>query len=374
MSGSRRLLLVSWGRGNGHITRLLAISRAFHAQGWECVLLGHDEPVHDELTRHSGVSRVVRYPKWAEEADPWTLWGDQTFVERSVAFDSSVVADVKPDRVINDNRLSMLISCAASGTPVVTLCQDNQVPGHCFGDGPVSDIWTSPIPGVNSVLSVRGLPTIRDDLRELFRFGRIAIPSSPDLDPIRVEDAGVDLVYTGPLGAVVAGADGQDLLFYRTVGRVDEEFVDAFGDWRGRVYVATGDARAAAELDHVPSWISVATLWDLAELAPTLGAVVHHGGHGITTTCLSSGIPAVVLPGHNPERRSNAERGRGLGLAEVLEPTSAEGTLWGPCVDVTGDRPGWSVVRAAADRTLRSVRPIRRSAARITTDLVEVLT
>ncbi|SFR35473.1 UDP:flavonoid glycosyltransferase YjiC, YdhE family [Microbacterium azadirachtae] len=343
------VLLVSWGRGNGHITRLRRIGRAFAAEGWRSVFLSHTSATHVAALDDDDAS-VTYYPDWADTADPWTRWSDPEFLSRSVDFDRTVIRAVSPDRIVNDNRLSMLIAAQLEGIPVTSLCQDNQLPGHRYAGKDVAEIWIFPVSAVNRLMSSHGLPGIHQDVRELFARGRIAIPGTPEFEPVESQLAGaLDVVHTGPLTPLISGPPAlpQDLLFYRTVGSIEDDFVRAFEDWPGTIYVATGEPRAVAQpgIDRV----RLAPLWDLAVIGAALRAVVHHGGHGTTTACIAAGIPAVILPGHNPERFANGLRAQDRDLARVLPPDSVEGTRWGPAVDTTGDRPAWSLVRRAID-------------------------
>ncbi|WP_146076844.1 glycosyltransferase [Rathayibacter sp. AY1A5] len=343
------VLHVSWGRGNGHVTRLVAIGRAFHSAGWDCVLLGRQNAVHDRLVSKAGIFTTAYYREGVADIDPWAEWGDPGVFDKAVVADVAVLQRFRPDRVINDNRLSMIVACASLSIPIVTLCQDNQLVGYRYQGEGVSEIWTGPLMAVNEALGRRGLPLVDRDVRELFERGLIAIPSAPSLDVMESRVGMREVVFTGVLGPVKAGLHGSGLLFYRTVGGIDSEFLHAFENWEGEIYVATGDQASADSYRHVPDAIHVAALWDLEEVFPELAAVVHHGGHGIATTCVASGVPAVILPGHNPERRSNGYRVELSGWGKVLGPLSAEGTRWGPAVDVTGDRPPWSDVRGAVD-------------------------
>jgi UDP:flavonoid glycosyltransferase YjiC (YdhE family) len=130
-----------------------------------------------------------------------------------------------------------------------------------------------------------------------------------------------------------------------------DDFVDAFTTWRGTVYIGTGSSEAAHNLSSVLSShpFRVAPLWELEDIAPTLKAAIHHGGHGITMTCAASGLPSIVLPGHNPERQLNGLRAERVGLARILLPESESPFEWGPAVDQTSHRPSWVRIRAAIE-------------------------
>ncbi|MCS5509372.1 hypothetical protein NY546_08715 [Curtobacterium flaccumfaciens pv. flaccumfaciens] len=366
--------LVSWGRGNGHITRLVNIATAFAEQDWDVDLLTHANATHQTLVDQACIRSVQHYPAWADDADPWTDWSSPEFLSRSVELDRRYLRELQPSRVVHDNRLSLTIACLMEGVPFVTLCQDNQIPGFTY-DGTVAPIWTAPVDAINAMLQTCGLLAIETDARELFTRGRIAIPSTPELDPVP-RSANLDLVYTGPLQRLRNRAsDPVDVLLYRTVGHDEGSFISAFSDWPGRILVATGDEASSQALEEAlrATAAEVAPMWDLDEVGPNLAAVVHHGGHGITTAMITAGIPTVVLPGHNPERQSNAERAAMHSASIVLPPPIAQPATWGPAVDVTGDIPAWSVVRDAVDSVRHTPRR-RPGFDTAPTDLVKALT
>lgn len=355
---TKRLLLASWGRGNGHITRLLQIGKAFQRANWDVVVLTHNDAIHVDKIRSADM-RAVTYPQWADDADPWASWHLPDFLRRSVEWDLDILGKLQPDRVIHDSRISLTVACPMAGVPLVSVCQDNQLPGFMYGNQPIAPIWTQPVRAVNAFLREQSLPEIDRDIRELYLRGRIAIPSSPDFDPIDGYEAGADVVHTGVLSALPPSrGEARNLLFYRVVGLDLDDFVDAFATWSGTIYIATGSAEFARKLSPLLSGqpLQIAPLWELENIAPTLRATVHHGGHGITMTCAASGIPSVVLPGHNPERQLNGLRAEKVGLARILLPESDSPFEWGPSVDQTSHRPPWALVRAAIDEL-----PSRRS-------------
>ncbi|ROS50232.1 hypothetical protein EDF50_2020 [Frigoribacterium sp. PhB24] len=293
------------------------------------------------------------YPPWAEAVDPWLSWSDPDVLMRAVELDRQTLRDVAPSMVINDCRIPMVIAALAEGIQFATICQDNQVPGYCYDGSTIPATWTLPVDAINKVLALLEIDPIADDARWLFARGTMAVPSTAELEPIvgpYVEE--LDIVHTGLLNkqASTSGSRAADLLFYRTAGSADEEFLAAFADWNGSIYIATGETMVgAAPGEPSRGRVQIGTLWDLDAIGPGLRAVVHHGGHGTTLRCIAEGIPAVVLPGPNPERTANGERAERLGRAIVMHADVNTGPVWGPAVDVTGDRPAWSDVRAALD-------------------------
>lgn len=353
MSTKNRILLVSWGRGNGHVARLLSIGAALSTTGAKCVVLTHNVGMHADLIERAGYE-AVKYPDWADKADPWTQWGDESFLSHSIEHDLHVIEQYSPHLVVNDNRISTIIACAIADIPVVTLCQDNQIPGHTYAEEDLAPIWTEPIQAVNAQLVKNGITCIADDLRWIFALGRIAIPSEPEYEPVDSKSTALDIVHLGALSTIPAQArkEQKDLLFYRTVDHIGPDFLESFGAWDGKLFVAAGDEDRLKSISrpNLPANVKIAPLWDLREIGGGLRAIVHHGGHGISTTGIASGIPAVVLPGANPERRANGDRAAALGLATVLLPDAFTGPMWGPAVDVTRDRPAWAEVQAAVSR------------------------
>jgi hypothetical protein len=134
------------------------------------------------------------------------------------------------------------------------------------------------------------------------------------------------------------------------------DFFNAFADLASRIHIATGNAGVTAQLReslkgrsfHIESFV------DFEQLRPLLGVGVIHGGHGTSLTCISTGLPAVILPGDNPERALNGERLANNGFGRVLGFDGSITTSWGDSVDVTGKVPEWRMIRSAVDEILAS--------------------
>jgi UDP:flavonoid glycosyltransferase YjiC (YdhE family) len=356
---SPRAIFASWGNGSGHITRVVDLADRARAEGWDVTVVTRPLPLHLDLIGRYG-HPFIAIPGNLVPADPWTCWLETGFLEESVAWDRRLIASIEPDIVIHDARISTMIAAAESGTSYVSICQQNALAGFEYPGLGTQAVWTEPIGVVNAQLRKSKLPLLEKDVRDLFLRGRILVPSIPEIDPIPEKLAGYDIVHVGPLRARGAARplgrapSGKDVFFYRTVGPGTdyEQFAAAFGDIASQVHIATGDPAITEELqhkiaDHHP--FQIATFTDIDALRPRLGAAVIHGGHGISLTCINLALPAVVLPGDNPERNLN---GRGLaacGFGRVLGVDASFSINWAASVDVTGHVPSWQAVRDEVD-------------------------
>lgn len=359
---SGRVILFSWGNGTGHITRLVDMADRARAEHWDVTIATRSHPLHLDLIGKYG-HPLISYPGDLVPANPWACWADSGFLEKSVDWDRDLIGSIKPDLVIHDNRVPTMIAAAESQTKYASICQQNQLPGFDYPRLGTEATWTAPVPAVNARLAKSKLRLVAGDIRSLYKRGRILLPSIPEIDPIPEELAANDIVHIGPLRVrdsarprrwVPRGdANGQDVFFYRTIGPGTdlEQFGDAFGDIADRVHVVTSNSAITQQLQkRLKGYpFHVATFTDLDELRPRLGAAVIHGGHGITLTCVSMALPAVVLPGNNPERNLNGSRLVASGFGTVLGIDASFATSWGESVDVTGCVPAWQTVRDAVE-------------------------
>lgn len=74
----KRLLLTSWGRGHGHITRLEKIGRAFGDEGWIPMIYGHSNSMH--------VKRIVDAGWQYECYEPWLKLSTRGLIGIGLAF------------------------------------------------------------------------------------------------------------------------------------------------------------------------------------------------------------------------------------------------------------------------------------------------
>jgi UDP:flavonoid glycosyltransferase YjiC (YdhE family) len=383
---TRRALLVSWGNGSGHITRVVDLADRARAEGWDVTIVTRSHPLHLDLIGRYGYP-VIRFPDELVPVDPWTCWADSGFLEDSIDWDRRLITSIEPDLVIHDNRVATMIAAAESGTNYASVCQQTHLPGFEYPGLGTETIWTEPIPAVSARLRKSTLPPLEADIRELYLRGRILLPSIPEIDPIPDRLATRDVVHIGPLRARGAArpsrpagptrpASGKGVFFYRTVGPGTdfEQFVAAFGDIADRVHLATSDPAMTELLRNQLAGqpFHIATFTDVDELRPRLGAAVTHGGHGISLTCISLALPAVVLPGNNPERNLNGRALAACGFGRVLGVGASFSINWAASVDVTGHVPSWQAVRAEVDALAGTELPPRALAIadRVNTELV----
>jgi UDP:flavonoid glycosyltransferase YjiC (YdhE family) len=364
---SRRVVFFSWGNGAGHITRLLDLADRALAEDWKTVIATPVNRLHLQLIEQSGHAFVC-YPEDLVPTDPHSCWTDRDFLDKSFYWDSALLRSTKPLQVVHDSRLPTMIAAAESNISYASICQEVQLPGFAFPGLGTSPVWTRPVQTVNARLQRSGLAGINGDMRELYIRDRILVPSVPEIDSIPEALAANDIVYVGPLRGRVATTDqsrvssAQDeiterrIFFYRTVGPGTDYrgFVDAFGDMASRIYIATGNPEITAYLREALRGHSfnIATFVDVDELAPHLGAGVIHGGHGVSLTFISAGVPVVILPGSHPERAQNGRRLAVNGFGKVFGPHASLALGQANSVDVTGEVPEWRIIRDAVNELL----------------------
>jgi UDP:flavonoid glycosyltransferase YjiC (YdhE family) len=362
---SHRVIFFSWGNGSGHITRLVDLADRAQAEGWDVMIATLSNPLHLDLIRKSGHA-FTSYPDHLVPADFWECWRDSGFLGESISWDRELIGSVKPDIVIHDSRVPTMIAAAESNAKYASICQHTQLPDFDYPRLGTEAKWAALAPAINERLRKSKLRPVEGDIRGLFKRGRILVPSIPEIDVIPETLAASDIVHVGPLRVRPAARPrarrppgdlgGRDVFFYRTVGPCTDwaEFAGAFGDIADRVHIATGNPAITARLQEtlVDYPFHVATFLDVDGLRPRLGAAVMHGGHGITLACVALALPAVVLPGNNPERNLNGSRLAANGFGRVLGIDTSFATRWGDSVDVTGYVPAWQTVRNTVDALL----------------------
>lgn len=323
-----KLLLVPWGRGMGHITHCLAISKEVIKNDKNGVIYIVADSRWETLIKNFGAYLEV-FPSELTSMHPWKEWDNIEHVRRSLAADLYLLKKVKPDIVIHDQRLTMPIACAMVGIPCIMLAQCQQSPDFLYTpDGGSWAFWKETSATFNVVLHENGLPLIEQDVRELIFRYPVIIPSIPEFDPIADKWRGKPIWYTGPL--LLAIGDTLPLSIYKEnstkpvvflygVVHTQEdlnEIIKVFSDDKFNLMI-TGAPDNLVVSEHN---IQIHGFINALSFLPNCVAAVIHGGHGSCMTLIESGTPAIVLPGshHELERNWNGQRLEMMGIARCL--------------------------------------------------------
>lgn len=353
MSPPSKAVLFPWGRGAGHIVRVLALAELLADRyGTASIIVAED--AWDGLVRAAGFPRV-RLPDVAYRYGPWSGWDDLRHVQRSVDADARIIREQDADLVVHDARWSAPVAAAMCGVPAATVVQTNMFPGFAFA-GRDNKLWESCVPAFNAVLSACGQETLHRDVRELFLRTTMLLPSLPGFDLVPPEYA--ELVqHVGPLvhrppnrphtGVERTVVDRPTAYVYGVVTQqVELEQLLRALDERGFSVVLGALPKGLVVPDWARQVVQSTGFVDVSSVLPSCALAVVHGGHGTAQSVLLAGVPVLCLPseGHD-ERWFNAERLRCLGVA------------------VIGDgRERWEQIGDLIDRTLDDV--VLRAAAR----------
>lgn len=368
----RTILLAAWGHNNGHITHCVALGHAARRQGWKVVIAHHEDPMHLQLVKDAKCESAIYPAELLAVDDMWSCWHDGSYIQASVEADLHIMEKANPDVVVHDLRLSLPIAAHAAKIPHAAIAHQVQLPGFSYPALGMSSLWMNGIEAFNSVLMSYKQQSIDRDLRELIGRGRVLIPSVPDFDPIPTPDHIASVIYIGPLSAAFGkipadlATDGNcvrdGVFLYRTVGINSSlpDFCNAFADLSDRVFIATGSDKLADELQKNCSGTGfrIRAFWNMDAIHNYVSVAVHHGGPGTVLSCVQRGIPAVTLPGDNPERCMYGEKLASLGLGVSLPSGASLNTSWHSAVDTAGEAPFWPDVRRLID-WLRGDREIR---------------
>ncbi|HEU5111608.1 MAG TPA: hypothetical protein VFT95_23970 [Micromonosporaceae bacterium] len=327
-----------------------------------------DNPHHLKMIRQVGLEALV-YPPEVHPSDMWACWSDEAYVKESIRADLELIERTGAVAIAHDSKLSVPMSAAIAGIGCVSICQIQQCLNFEYaGMGPV-ELWQRGLDGINRVLASHGQPPVERDLRELYLRGVTMLPSVPEFEPLPEGFPVESARYVGPLTGLsvseaiadrsdladdVSDDRGQGVFFYRTIGVNPSlpEFRAAFEDLGDRVYVATGLPRRAEELSRAcaGTGFQIRDMWDMNVIRRRAAVSVIHGGHGSCMSCLETGLPAVVLPGDNPERGTNGASLAALGVAVNLPAAASYHINWGQTVETSGAVPPWSQTRSHVNR------------------------
>ena len=168
-----------------------------------------------------------------------------------------------------------------------------------------------------------------------FRPGPVEAARPDDIPPWLARLGDAPLVYV-TLGTVFNLESGD--LFMRVLAGLRELPV--------HVVVTVGSQIDPDELGSLPENIHVARFIPQSTVLPFCSAVVSHGGSGSVIGALAHGLPQVVIP-MGADQPLNAKRCDELGVAQVLDPMTADGTAVRDAVSAVLSDPGY---RIAAER------------------------
>lgn len=351
---------MAWGHNNGHIAHCAAIGREAARRGWRAVIAHDGNVLHSRLVEECGCESV-RYPPALVPAEMWHSWRDEPYLRAAVGADLDLIDKYSPSVVVHDVRMSTPIAACAARIACMSVCHQPLLPGFAYPELGVSELWLRGIAEFNKVLASFGQQPIAGDLRELLVRGLVLIPSVPELDPPLDTVPHESLRYVGPLTAPAPhGVDVPDRLerdavfFYRTVGPNASlpEFCEAFADLGDRVFIATGAEDSARELRErcAPYGFRIRAFWSMAAVGAQASVAVHHGGPGMSLSCLDGGMSSLIIPGDSPERGLYGSRISSLGVGMTLSAGASFSSSWHSAVDLTGPPTSWSHIRALTTR------------------------
>lgn len=322
------ILLVTWGKGYGHITRCLPIARAAAAAGHRVVigteqrLVPRVSEANNEASSEAGTETRIETIARANVSGVgslgglgphWQGWDRPEQVAAAIEEDIALLQQAGADVVLSDTRLTMPAAARLLGIPCVTIAQGTQLPGFIYpGRDRPSSLWISTVAAFNEVLAARGLPRLEHDLREIFLWGDIIVPSIPAFDPIADDPRLARVVHTGPLLWRAPGARGREalrprdpaLFLYEAIDGEPEldAFLHAFQGSRFHLIFAGAHFRSGSRPRDVPA-ASFEAFVDAADLLPACHASLIHGGYGSCLSALAAGCPALVFSREKPGNR-----------------------------------------------------------------------
>jgi UDP:flavonoid glycosyltransferase YjiC (YdhE family) len=272
-----------------------------------------------------------------------------------VEAERALLARVKPDLVVGDFRLTLSVSAALAGVPMLSLINAHWSPGHpCRFPAPRAGIFRrlplalrEPLFALGRPLGyglfARPLDNLRrrhglaplGDLRELYTAGDYcAYLDLPELVPLRRVPAGH--FYLGPLAWTpraarpvrLDGLDPRRPLAYVSMGSSGDEGLlpGVLGALAAAGFnvVLSGieHARAEAWRQSVPGLngrLLAARRMDPGPALARAAVTVCHGGSGTVYQSLARGVPVLSLP-HNPDQGLVAQSVEAAGAGRTLHP------------------------------------------------------
>lgn len=328
-----KLLLVSWGRGLGHVTRCLAIAAATHSYHGEIQVYMMTDSRCLTLAEQLGCT-VLFFPENMESMNPWDNWHNKDYVKQSLEADLQMLETVKPDVVLHDLRPTIPLACELANIPCVMIAQREMYPNFFYPGGiPTYSQWDRMLPAFQEVLAQYKLQLPEKDLREVFCRHSIIIPSIPEFDPWPMEmttqawHTGPLLLSTGNTSCVPALDQEGQLPVIFVYGVVQSQadmhqLIEAFRQSSFHLLITgiSNKLRLVHSDEYTASQITIYPFVDVMTYLPKCAAAIIHGGHGSCMAALASGVPTIVLPGFakEVERRYNGRLLESMGIAKCV--------------------------------------------------------
>ncbi len=335
----RTLIFMPNHNGMGHITRAIALAQVLTQRGWRCVfdVSGPNAwLVKDSgFLIHPSVTQSMRdmRPRFQQGLPPFVLCQRPEIMGtivtnrliKEVQFTMRTINQIRPAAIIGDMEPRARLAGLATGTPLVSIVQQQWYPGHrerwriwWYKVPPPFDEQEEEVAAYNAAASELGVPGI-EYFSQQWEGDLLLCPSIPSIDRLEL-DARYPVEYVGALlheehktpdPEVEAWLDKitRPIVYMTTGGTYHDTRVIALALSTVKkqgfaVLLATG--RQAGNFPRsMETLITVDYLnWRFARRC---SIAFHHGGHSSTIAALYSGQPSVIVP-YQYEQEGQARR------------------------------------------------------------------
>ncbi|MBX4267269.1 glycosyltransferase [Clostridium estertheticum] len=220
------------------------------------------------------------------------------------------IQNFKPDVVYSEFRISAIVASKLENVKVVTgfsyPVQKSFASNPEYSEGVKVFIQENKLPSIESVLDIFDWADLK------------VVPSSYELEPIDDKK----IVFTGPFfvpKVKTVETPRNKIIAYMGYGTITPKTVicnlaKVFEESKFQIYIATEQVKPFKKNN-----INVDRKFDFSELMPEAVAYINHGGQNSIMTGLIYGVPQIICPGNNFERRYNASSIVHLGAGVSLE-------------------------------------------------------
>jgi UDP:flavonoid glycosyltransferase YjiC (YdhE family) len=350
----RRILFIAEGVSLCHAARPTALAEALSTDDYEVVLAR--EPRFSEIGSQSGIAvrpiHSISSDRFLEALASGSPLYDVETLDSYVREDLEVIADVAPDAVIGDFRLSLSVSARLAGVPYLALCDPCWSPyarirfpladhrwSRIVGSATAQAVFSAVRPlalayhcrPLNAVRQRYGLSSLGRDLRRVYTDadhtlyadapGLIPLEGMPSnhhhLGPISDSPA---TAWPGWWNAVPADRPVVSLTLAFARGDLFSMALEALADLPVTVLVTTGGRRDFASL---PANAFFADYLPAQAVAARSSLAIGDGG---TWTCqppLAAGVPVLGIAG-NMNQTINMQAIQRRGAGEMLRASTAD--------------------------------------------------